>query len=252
MSFDFLGTFNRSQFERFIAFARSQLPLVEARLLHLNAELARVWLVVFRYDDGSPLGYGADPPQSYLGKMLAAYEVLGGNPFRDLRVRLRTDPVFIRRGDILTDAQTTSGGEPMGGKGLMDGPTAGMMQIAKGWLEETTKSRFNRLERKIRRAMDYTDQLQDEITDLNRIRQSAQIRGSLEYIAAQIQLLMTDRTYRAIYDDQGKDPGGLKVYAQLSAYDVEKSDLPDIGDTREITGGGQRQADGYFGSGETA
>ena len=109
MSHDFLGTFNKSQFDRFLAFARSQLPLIDARLLHLNAELARVGIVIFRYDNGVPLGYAADPPQSYLGKMLAAYEVLGGNPFRDLRVRLRTDPVFIRRGDTLTDAQTTAG-----------------------------------------------------------------------------------------------------------------------------------------------
>ena len=252
LSHDFLGTFNKSQFDRFLAFARSQLPLVEARKNHLNAELARVGQVVFQYDHGVPLGYAGDPPNSYLGKLLAAYEVLGGDSFKDLRVRVRAQPVHIIRGDEITDAQVTSSGEPLGGKGLLDGPSATLMQLGRGWLEATLRDRFNRLERKIRRAMDYTDQLNAEIEDLERIQQVAEVRGSLEYAAAQIQLLLGDRTYRAIYDDQGKDPYGQKVYAQYSSYDAEQSDNPDTEVEREVTGGGQRQNSGYVGPGETA
>jgi len=246
MAHDFLGTFNRSQFERFIAFARSQLPLIVARRNHLNAELARVGQVVFQYNNGIPLGYAGDPPNSYMGKLLAAYEVLGGDPFKDLRVRMKTQPVFIIRGDETTDAQVTSGGEPLGGKGLLDGPTAVLMTIAKGWLSETLHGRFNRLERKIRRAMDYTDQLTTELEDLERLQQAAEIEGSLEFVAAQVEQLMGDRGYRAIYDDKGEDPFGQKVYAPLASYDAKQPDNPDVEQTREIEGtGGQKQSGGY-------
>jgi len=249
---DFLGTFNRSQFERFIAFARSQLPYVVARRNHLSAELARVGQIVFQFDAGGiPLGYAGDPPDSYMGKLLAAYEVLGGDPFKDLRIRVRTQPIFIVRGDETTDAQVTSGGEPLGGGGLLDSPTAGLMQIGRGWLADTMQARFNRLERKIRRSMDYADQLNTELIDLEKIKQVAEVAGSLEYVAEQIGQFIGDRGYRAIYDDKGKDALGQKVYARFSDYDAEKPDNPDIEVDREVTGD-QRQSAGHVGPGEIA
>lgn len=250
MAFDFLGTFNRSQFERWLAFARSQLPLVPARRQHLQSEIARVGAVTFRLDRGVPQGYAGDPETSYLGKLLRAYEVMGGNPLLDLRVRLRTDPVFILKGDELTFAQMTSGGEPIGSKGLEDGPTAVLVQRGKRWLNDTTKSRFARLERKIRRAMDYSDQLQDELQELSVIEMAAEAQGSLEFIAAQIQQYIAKSTYRGAYDDQtqGKaDPLGLLTYAPLGSFDVQPSQNQDVNRTVATV---QRQGNGVFEPGE--
>lgn len=48
MSHDFLGTFNKSQLDRFLAFARTQLPLVDARIQHLEAEMNRLGVAAFR------------------------------------------------------------------------------------------------------------------------------------------------------------------------------------------------------------
>lgn len=242
MSFDFLGTFNQSQLSRFLAFAKSQLPLVKDRAQHLDAEISRIGSVVFRYNKGIPQGYSADPPDSYLGKLLGAYEVLGGNPFIDLRIRLRNDPVFLMRGTETRSPQTLSNGEIMGSKGLSDAPTSELMHDAKSWLDGTLQYRFANLERKIRRMVDYADELRTESVQLAIIVKAASTTGSLEYISAQISQYLSDQNYRAIYDDGGGDKFGLNVYAPFSSYDV--------GNERTAESA-QRQNSGFVGPGQS-
>jgi hypothetical protein len=244
MAHDFLGTFNRSQFERFLAYAKSQLPLVAGRIQHLQAEVARIGTIVFRYSKGVPQGYAADPPESYLGKLLGAYEVLGGDPFIDLRVRLRNDPVFRVKGTEIQGSQYMSNGEVIGAKGLSDAPTAELMHDAKEWLHATLEYRFGSLERKIRRAVDYSDELQNEIATLNTIQTAASVSGSLEHIAAQISQYLSDQNYRAIYDDGGGDKFGFNVYAPFSSYDVG-------GDGTRTADTAQRQNTGFVGPGSS-
>lgn len=242
MAYNFGGTFNASQFARFLAFAKGQLPLVQGRIQHLEAEIARVGAVVFRYNKGIPQGYSADPPESYLGKLLAAYEVLGGNPFIDLRIRLRNDPVFLLRGTETRSPQTLSNGEIMGAKGLSDAPTSELMHEAKFWIDSTMQYRFDGLERKIRRMVDYADELRTEAAQLGIISKAASTPGSLEYIAAQVAQYLSDQNYRAIYDDGGGDKFGLNVYAPFSSYDV--------GNARTAESA-QRQNTGFVGPGQS-
>lgn len=248
MAYDWLGTFNKSQLDRFLAFARTQLPLVDARIQHLEAEQNRLGTVAFRYDQGVPKEFIADPAESYLGKLLAAYEVLGGNPFHDLRVRLRTDPVFAIRGSETTPMQFMSNGEVIGARGLADAPSAEIMRQARVWLESTLNGRFDRLERKIRRALDYADELEREITNLKLIKQGVEIDGSFEQLADQLVQLISDPNYRAIFDDAGKDPFGLTSYAPFSSYDATPSNDPNLVDRTADTA--QRQNKGYVGPGE--
>jgi len=244
MAHDFLGTFNRSQFERFLAFSKSQLPLVDGRLQHLTAEVARVGSVMFRYSNGVPKGFAATPTTSYLFKLLAAYEVLGGNPFIDLRVRLKSDPVFKVKGTEATDSQFMSNGEVVGAKGLSDSPTAELMHSAKYWIDDTVYSRFDKLERKIRRAVDYSDSLKTEIATLKTISMAASVTGSLEYIATQVSQFLADQNYRAVFDDGGNDKFGFTVYAPFSSYDVG-------GDGERVAETPQRQNTGYVGPGQS-
>lgn len=252
MAFTFKGTFNRSQFERFITFARSQLPLVASRQNHLDAEIQRIGTVVFKLERGVAQGYEARPSTSYLAKLLAAYEVLGGNPLIDLRLRLSANPVYFVQGDESTGAQYTSGGEPIGGKGLIDGPTAVLMDSARSWLDDTLQDRFLRLERKIRRALDYADQLRVEKQNLDVLQMAASVEGSLEFIAAQIEEYMSDSNYRPCYDDQSqgkRDPEGKLVYANHANYDIDEPLFPDAGGTRIATTP-QKQGDGVYEPGE--
>lgn len=248
MSFDFLGTFNKSQLDRFLAFARTQLPLVDARIQHLEAEQNRIGTVTFRYDQGIPKEFIADPEESYLGRLLATYEVLGGNPFHDLRVRLRTDPVFAIRGSVTVPTQFMSNGEVIGAPGLADAPSGEIMRQARRWLEVTLNGRFDKLERKIRRALDYADELEREIKDLTLIKQGIEVEGSFEQLADQLVQLIADPNYRAIFDDAGKDPFGLTSYAPFSSYDATPSNDPNLVDRTAETA--QRQNKGYVGPGE--
>lgn len=249
MAHDFLGTFNRSQFSRFVAFARSQLTLVSGRISHLEAEISRIGVLTFRYEKGVPLGFAASPSTSYLAKLLGAYEVLGGNPPADLRVRLRTDPVFVVRGTEDAAPQYMNNGEVIGAKGLADGTTAELMHSAREWLYDTLRYRFEGLERKIRRSVDYADQLQLELQKLQIIQLSATTSGSLEAIASQIEQLFGDLNYRAIFDDSGSDPYGLNIYAPFSSYDTATSEDPSLVD-RGASESAQRQNSGFVGPGE--
>jgi hypothetical protein len=247
MSHDFLGTFNRSQFSRFIEFARSQLTLVEGRINHLEAEISRVGVLTFKYQKGVPLGFAASPSTSYLAKLLAAYEVLGGNPPIDLRIRLRNDPVFVIKGTESSNPQYMANGEVVGARGLSDGPTSEYMHDAKEWLYDTLRYRFNGLERKIRRSVDYADQLQLELQKLKIIQLSATTTGSLEYIANQVEQLFGDLNYRAIFDDGGSDPYGLNIYAPFSSYDTAASEDSSL--DRGASESAQRQNSGFVGPG---
>jgi hypothetical protein len=259
MAYDHLGTFNKSQLDRFMAFARSQIPLVSARIQHLQAEIDRIGTITFKYDKGVPLGLSGNPSNSYLAKLLAAYEVLGGNPFIDLRVRLKTDPVFKVTGDEATSPAYMSNGEVIGAKGLADGLSAEMFRSARTWVDDTLQARFERLERKIRRAVDYSDQLKDEVAQLKLIQQTtssslvaltteASNAGSLESISRQLYQLLGDHNYRAIFDDGGKDPYGFTTYAPFSAYDAVPSQ--DKNQVDRTATSPQRQNTGFVGPGE--
>lgn len=245
MGFDWLGTFNKAQFDRFMAFARANLYLVDARVKHLSMEQLRVGTVIFRHsaDSGDVSGYAASDPESYIGKLLAAYEVLGGNPFLDLDLRLSNDPIYRRRGDEAEGlSQMMSNGEVIGAPGLADAPSAEAFRTARRWLDPLIEYRLDRLERKIRRAQDYYDQLQAEIDMLGIIKQGDTVPGSLEFQAKVITDLISDTTYRAIH--AGTDPRGAGNYAPFSAFDVD----PDA--TIEIEAGStQRQDSGLVGKG---
>lgn len=244
MAFDYLGTWNKSQLDRFLAFARSQIPLIDARINHLSAELTRIGAISFVYDQGIPTNFTVDAT-SYLGKLVAVYEVLGGDPFKDLRVRSKTDPVFAVRGAELNPVQYMSNGEVIGARGLADSETSELMRSAKTWLSETLRYRFNRLERKIRRSMDYADTLQNEIDALETIKQTVEVAASFEQLAAQMASLVSDPNYRAVYDDLGKDPFGLTTYAPFSSYDVVESTDPNI--PNRSSESAQRQNTGFVG-----
>lgn len=240
MAHQFLGTFNKSQWERFLSYARSQLPLVGSRMAHLRMESARIGTLAYRYEKGVPQGYSATPEKSYLGKLLAAYEVLGGNPFLDLRIRLREDPVFLLKGSETNPSQYMSNGEVVGAKGLSDAPTAELSREASVWIDDTTNYRFNALERKIRRAVDYSDEIKLEIIRLDIIQKAADTTGSLEYIADQVNQYLSDQNYRAVFDDQGLDVYGFNVYAPFSSYESNVN-----------SGTAQRQNSGFKGPGGT-
>lgn len=242
--FDFLGTFNRSQFNRLAAFARDQLPLIDARIAWLNMEIIRVGSLVMAKDPkGNPTGYAAGNPDAYIGKLTSAYEILGGNPFYDLQVRQMSESIYLLKGDEVSAPKFFSSGDPVPEGSLADAPSANLVSELKSWLE-TTIDRKEYLERKIRRAIDYVDQLQAEISTLERIRGAAEASGSLENIISQVGTLISDKSYRAVADDKGRDKFGKYTKARYSAYE------PGPGRGEPEGEGVERTNEGYYLYGE--
>lgn len=244
--FDWLGTFNRSQFERLAAFAREQVPLLDARINHLVLELSRLGTLIMTKDGkGNPVGYQAQPANSYLGKLLAVYEILGGDPFHDLQVRSMAEPVYLLKGDEVATPKFFSNGDPVPEGTLADAPSANLVMQLKSFVSDTIDRR-EYLERKIRRVLDYGDQLRAELSQLKQIRGSVEQPGSLEYIISQVAALINDRGYRAVADDKGKDKFGKYTKAKFSAYEP--------GPARGVPEGEgvERTNDGYYTYGEDA
>jgi hypothetical protein len=235
LSYDFLGTHNQSQLARFSTFANAQLqdifggtdPNVSGRVGHLTAELIRVGSIVFQYDNsGNPVSYTASPPTSYIGRLLSCYEVLGGNPLFDLNIRSSAQAVFVLPANETSSPQLLSNGETLGSPGLADTPSANLMQTARAWLPDVLKYKRDYLERKIRRMVDYSEQLASEIANLTTTLGADTQPGSLANTLNQLQQLMADPNYRATYADGGNDPLGKKTYTPFAAYEGGPNRIP--------------------------
>jgi len=221
MAFEWGGTFTRSQFESFRSYVVDQLRLVDARIAHLKAERARIGDLSFAYDSaGLPTHIGhEDQPTTYIGKLFGAYEALGGNAEFDLQVRSGSQPVFRLPGDATRAAQLMSNGDAIRMHGLGDAESALTVQAMRGWVSADLARRRDYLERKIRRAIDYSEQLGAEIGELELLRGEKEVEGSLAYYLGVIDTLTTTRNYMAITDDTAvPDPHGKFAKAPFASF----------------------------------
>jgi hypothetical protein len=220
LSFDFLGTFTASQFTRFSDWVRAQTAQIDDRVLHLQAELDRIGAIAFAFDSGGvPTNLSSGDSETYAGKLFLAYEALGGDAFYDLQIRSMNQAVFRLEGSENGMPQQMSNGEILGTPGLSDQESAELVRSARDWTYDALFYRREYLERKIRRMIDYADQLQAEIDTLNQIKAQASVQGALGFILNGVQQLISDRTYLAAQNDSGKpDPHGKMAYAPFASY----------------------------------
>jgi hypothetical protein len=220
MAFEWGGTFTRSQFESFRSYVSEQFHLIDARIKHLKAERARIGDLAFAFDAaGLPLQVDNDPPTTYVGKLFGAYEALGGNAQFDLQFRSGSQPVFRIAGDASRAAQLLSNGEAIRDHGLGDAESAVTVQALRGWVSADLARRRDYLERKIRHALDYSEQLGTEINELQLLKGAPEQEGSLAYYMAIIDSLAVNRNYMAITDDTASpDPHGKFAKAPVAAF----------------------------------
>ena len=220
MAYNFQGTLTATQFARFKIYVRNQVQLIDARIAHLKAERDRIGDLAFAYDSGGlPTAYANDPPMTYCGKLFGAYEALGGDVEFDLQVRSTSQPVFLLKGDETRSPQLMSNGEVLCVGGLSDAESALYMQKIRGWVESDLQRRRESLERKIRRAIDYAEQLDTEINELELLKASADTDGSLEFYIKEMDALANDPRYTAVTNDTNNpDPHGKFARAPVAGY----------------------------------
>lgn len=123
-----------------------------------------------------PISFSAT---GYAGKLIQAYRILGGVPEQTMLLRTRDKPVYKKRGTELVVDQnaTTDGGysdvysngrRERGGQ-RFDRDLGIQVEKIKSWQLESIKFKRERLEYKIKRALDYSDQVQQEIASIDKL-----------------------------------------------------------------------------------
>ncbi len=175
MAFNFYGTFTTGQWEELRQFALIQATDIGARIAWLNRELSTIGLFSTIYDSSNshPLSFAVVPSTSYGAKLLQAYRALGGSPEKDFLLRTSDQPVYLLPGAPI-DTNDASGvatqgfsdsfsnGKRYRGQQRFDRDLGFPMEKFKRWQLEAIKHKRERLEYKIKRALDYSDQLQIE------------------------------------------------------------------------------------------
>jgi hypothetical protein len=175
VSFNFYGTLTTGQFDEFETFSRVQNKDIRDRIAWLGAAATRNGVFRTEYDPvtGDPKSFTVVPPTSYAAKLMAAYRILGGVPERDMLLRTSDDPVFLTRGANVTKATPDSpveggysdlysNGRRYRGNQRFDRDIGVQVDKLKRWQLEAIKHKREHLEYKIKRALDYTDQLLNE------------------------------------------------------------------------------------------
>lgn len=196
MAFNFFGTFTTGQWEDFKAFSKIQAMELRLRRAWLQRELLRVGVFTTSYDGPNPVSFTAT---GYAGKLLQAYRILGGVPEQTMLLRTRDKPVYKTKGHELTvdPGATTSGGysdvysngrRERGGQ-RYDRDIGLRVESLKAWQLESVKFKRERLEYKIKRAMDYSDQVQQEISLIDKLLDIG--LGSFDDQLTQVEILIS-------------------------------------------------------------
>lgn len=193
MSFNFFGTFTSKQFQDLVDFARIQKTDLEGRKEWLSSELLKVgaFETIYDEDDKYPVSFTCAPDFSYGAKLLKAYKILGGIPERDMLLRTSDKPVFLKKGVNANPSDPDSGysrefsnGRLYRGNQRFDRDLGLRVEAFKKWQLEAIKRKREHLEFKIKRALDYSDQLQNEINLIDTVLGSD--KGSFEDMLSEI------------------------------------------------------------------
>lgn len=178
MAFNFFGTFTTGQLQQLVDFSFIQERDLAKRRLWLIAQLTRNGVFSTEYDPQThlPKAFSASAG-SYAAKLLQAYRILGGTPEKDFMLRTTDKPVFLTRGKNIDTgvagadpsagySDVLSNGRRIRGSQRFDRDVGVLVDRLKSWQSEAIKRKREHLEFKIKRALDYSDQLQREIAVL--------------------------------------------------------------------------------------
>ena len=171
------GTFTEGQFEAIKSFSLIQKTDLEKRKNWLKAELNKTGIFSTQYDNNhQPVSYSCLPVTSYGAKLLEAYRILGGIPENDFLLRTIDKPVYLTEGPPITKdrdgsisggfSEQFSDGRLYRGSIRFDKDMGLKVERLRSWQLEQIKFKREHLEFKIKRCLDYSDQIADEISQL--------------------------------------------------------------------------------------
>jgi len=222
MAFNFYGVFTTGQFDKFYYFSKIQEQDLKNRVAYLEKRLSQVGTIETNYDPVTnyPVQYEPDIPYSYLYKLFVAYKALGGNPEEDFLIRKRDLPVFLKPGEDLTnDIYDLTGGDSKEfsngrfnrmGNIRADRPMGIQTERMKHWQLEVIKYKREYLEYKIKRALDLSDEISEELKLLKLMVDENEPSRSLDGIVSEVSNLAFSRGAMFVIQDMN-DIWGLKI-----------------------------------------
>jgi hypothetical protein len=198
--FNFTGTFTVSQFEALKVFAETQKVDLLARRQWLVTQLNKLGTYGTTYDKttGEPIKFVATP-RSYAEKLLEAYRILGGIPEKDMMLRDRSDPVFLQEGSPIKETETdTIGGfsdtysnnRRYRGGMRFDRDIGMIVTKFKKWQFDIIKRKREHLEYKMKRVLDASDQIANEIAEIDVLLGDG--RNSFDALIQRIEAAISD------------------------------------------------------------
>jgi hypothetical protein len=176
MAFSFFGVCSSGQWLVFKAFALVQKTELQLRRMWLQKEISKIGTFITEYgDDFMPKEFTATPHNSYAAKLIEAYKIMGGVPERDMLLRTLDKPVYLTSGQNITKTEggvsggysdTFSNGRRFRGGQRFDRDLGLTIDRLKRWQLESIKHKREHIEYKIKRALDYSDQLQIELNQI--------------------------------------------------------------------------------------
>lgn len=219
MAFAFYGLMTTGQWQAFKAFAQIQRKELILRRQWLQKQLSMNGFFATEYDGPNPVSFTASEG-SFAAKLLAAYRVLGGVPEQDMLLRTRDKPVFKTKAQNITDgpnATVTGGFSDVYSNGRRDRGTQRFdrdlgirVERLKDWQLEAIKAKRERLEFKIKRALDYSDQLQQEIDLITSLLGDETAVGSVDYQLVSVESQMATPGAMNVVQDL-EDVHGLRI-----------------------------------------
>jgi hypothetical protein len=224
MAFSFYGTFTTGQWEQLRRFALVQAADLGARIAWITRELSTVGIFETQYDSNSnPISFTCAGPTSHGAKLLQAYRALGGTPETDFLMRTSDQPVFLTQGPPIQmndpsgaaqggSSTTFSNGRQYPGAQRFDRDLGYPIELFKRWQLEAIKRKREHLEFKIKRALDYSDQLQNEKTFLSAMvisQTTTDPNGQIANIIAKMQVPGAANVVNNLQDVHGLNIGGI-------------------------------------------
>jgi len=181
MAFNFYGTYTTGQYEEFFKFSKIQESELLNRIMNLRGRINRTGIFTTKYDEatGYPVEFSCEPVTSYGAKLLRAYKILGGFPEKDMLLRIKSDPVYLKSnvgGLNPSDVNPPGLGIEYSDKRLVRGSIIFDRDLGfhvdrqKQWQLQSIKRKREMLEFKIKKALYTSQRLIDEYELLNRMR----------------------------------------------------------------------------------
>jgi hypothetical protein len=239
MAFGFYGTFTTGQLQQLVDFSIIQETDLVDRGRWLSAQLTRNGVFTTEYDPQThlPKSFSASSG-SYAAKLLQAYRILGGTPENDFMLRSTDQPVFLTRGKNINTSTTAtdptagysdmlSNGRRIRGSQRFDRDVGVQVTKLKSWQLETIKRKREHLEFKIKRALDYSDQLQREIAVIEVLLdadQGRQVRDAIRDIRLTSIRNGAHNVVEDLIDIFGLNIGRVQDLTSPTDLDEEKSE----------------------------